>query len=219
MPETIVERKPRPRDRVWIRLSGGRFFAVPEAAAAACVLGAVLSNDDIANLERLDQYLRARDKALRLFAVRSRSRKEIDTALRTMGIADAIRQGVIAELEEQGLVDDARFARELVSVRKDTRRVGPHRLRADLSKLGVNRAVADRALSSYGTDEQETQARALVERTLRSGVVDEKAVRRVVALLKRKGFDYSVVNRVAYELARKIPRGAQGEDTEFPEEW
>ena len=219
MPETIVERKPRPRDRVWIRLSGGRFFAVPEAAAAACVLGAVLSNDDIANLERLDQYVRARDKALRLFAMRSRSRKEIDTALRAMGIADAIRQGVIAELEEQGLVDDARFARELVSVRKDTRRVGPHRLRADLSKLGVNRAVADRALSSYGTDEQETQARALVERTLRSGVVDEKAVRRVVALLKRKGFDYSVVNRVAYELARKIPRGAQSESAEFPDEW
>ena len=219
MPETIVERKPRPRDRVCIRLSGGRFFSVPEAAAVACVLGAVLSNDDIANLERLDQYLRARDKALRLFAVRSRSRKEIDSALRTLGIADAIRKGVIAELEEQGLVDDARFACELVSVRKDTRRVGPHRLRADLSKLGVNRAVADRALSSYGTDEQETQARTLVERTLRGGVVDEKVVRRVVALLKRKGFDYSVVNRIAYELARKIPRGAHSESTELPEEW
>ena len=218
MPETIVERKPRPRDRVWIRLSGGRFFAIPEAAASACVVGAALSNDDIANLERMDEYLRARDKALRLFAMRSRSRKEIDSALRTLGISDGVRRGVIDELEEQGLVDDARFARELVSVRKDTRRVGPHRLRADLSKLGVQRAVVDRALASYSTDEQETQARALVERTLRGGLIDEKAVRRVVGLLKRKGFDYSVVNRVAYELARKIPRTAEN-DADLPDEW
>ncbi|HEU4929856.1 MAG TPA: regulatory protein RecX, partial [Candidatus Krumholzibacteria bacterium] len=205
MPETIVERKPRSRDRVWIRLSGGRFFAVPEAAATACVVGAVVSSEDIERLDRIDQYLRGRDKAIRLLAVRARSRREIDSALRGIGIADAIRNGVIAELEEQGVIDDARFARDLVSVRKDTRRVGPHRLRADMRKLGVHHAVADRALASYGTDEQETQARALVERTVR-GVVDEKAVRRVVALLKRKGFDYSVVNRVAYELARKIPR-------------
>ena len=51
MPETIVERKPRPRDRVWIRLSGGRFFAVPEAAATHCALGAVLSDEDIGHLK------------------------------------------------------------------------------------------------------------------------------------------------------------------------
>lgn len=219
MPETIVERKPRPRDRVCIRLSGGRFFAVPEAAASACVLGAVLSNDDIARLDGLDQYVRGTDKAMRLLAIRARSRKEIEAALRSMGISDAVRNGVVAELEERGFIDDARFARDLVAVRKDTRRVGPHRLRADMSKLGLNRAVVDRALSTYGTDEQETQARALVERTLRAGTIDEKAVRRVVALLKRKGFDYSVVNRVAYELARKIPRGPESENAEFPEEW
>lgn len=220
MPEIIVERKPRPRERVWIRLSGGRFFAVPEAAAQACVIGATLSDEDVARLDRMDQYVRGRDKAMRMLSLRSRSRREIDSALRMLGIADAVRQGIVAELEEAGLIDDARFAREFVSVRKDTRRVGPHRLRVDMNKLGLNRAVVDKALSTYGTDEQETLARALVERTLRGGIVDEKALRRVVALLKRKGYDYSVVNRVAYELARKIPR-ARDVDTadNIPDEW
>lgn len=220
MPEIIVERKPRPRERVWIRLSGGRFFAVPEAAAQACVIGATLSDEDVARLERMDQYVRGRDKAMRMLSMRSRSRREIESALRTLGLADAVRQGIVAELEEAGLVDDARFAREFVSLRKDTRRVGPHRLRADMSKLGLQRAVVDKALATYGTDEQETLARALVERTLRGGIVDEKALRRVVALLKRKGYDYSVVNRVAYDLARKIPR-ARDVDTadNIPDEW
>jgi regulatory protein len=220
MSETIVERKPRPRDRVWIRLSGGRFFAIPEEAAVAYAVGTSLSIEDIERLDRIDQYLRARDKAMRLLAMRARSRREIETALRGMGIADAVRGGVVAELEEAGLIDDARFAREFVSVRKDTRRVGPHRLRADMAKLGVNRALVDRALATYSTDEQEVLARALVERTLRGGVADEKAVRRAIALLKRKGYDYSVVNRIAYELARKIPRASDAETTsELPDEW
>ena len=220
MPETIVERKPRPRDRVWIRLSGGRFFAVPEAAAQACVVGATVSDDDIARLDRMDQFVRGRDKAMRMLAARARSRREIESALRTLGIAEAVRRGVIEDLEEAGLVDDTRFAREFVSVRKDTRRVGPHRLRADLNKLGLHRAVVDKALASYGTDEQEALARALVERTVRGGIVDEKTVRRVVGLLKRKGYDYSVVNRVAYELARKIPRTPDADTTDnIPDEW
>jgi regulatory protein len=218
MPETIIERKPRPRERVWIRLSGGRFFAIPEAAADACVLGATLTAQDIERLERLDQYTRGRDKAMRLIAGRARSRREIESALRSLSLADAVRLGLIDELEQAGLIDDARFAHEFVSVRKDTRRVGPHRLRADLAKLGLNRAVVDRALASYGADEQEARARELVERTVR-GVIDEKTVRRVVALLKRKGYDYSVVNRVAYDLVRKIPRASDDAAENIPDEW
>ncbi len=218
MPETIVERKPRPRDRVWIRLSGGRFFAIPEAAATACVVGATVSAEDIARLDRMDQYTRGHDKALRLLSGRARSRREIESALRALGIADAVRRGIVEALQEAGLIDDARFAREFVLARKDTRRVGPHRLRADMAKLGLPRAVVDQALASYGADEQEALARTLVERTLRGSSIDEKAVRRVVALLKRKGYDYAVVNRVAYDLARKIPR-TPDVDEHIPDEW
>lgn len=220
MSETIVERKPRPRDRVWIRLSGGRFFSIPEAAATQCVVGAVLSAEDVDNLDRLDQYLRGYDKAMRMLGVRARSRREIEVALRTLGIGDAVGKGVVEALEEAGLIDDARFARDFVSVRKDTRRVGPHRLRQDLSRLGLNRVVVDRALATYGAEEQETLARALVERTVGSRAIDEKVLRRVVSLLKRKGYDYAVVNRVAYDLARKIDRTTSTDTTEIiPDEF
>jgi regulatory protein len=182
------------------------------------VVGATVSPEDIERLERLDQYTRGRDKAMRLIAVRARTRREIESALLALSIAEGVRAGIVAELEEAGLLDDERFAREFVSVRKDTRRVGPHRLRHDLAKLGLKRAVVDRALAGYGTDEQEARARDLVEHAVR-GVVDEKTVRRVIALLKRKGFDYSVVNRVAYDLARKIPRASDDAAEPIPDEW
>ncbi|HEU4364450.1 MAG TPA: RecX family transcriptional regulator [Candidatus Krumholzibacteria bacterium] len=218
MSEHIVERKPRPRDRVLIRLSGGRFFAIPEEAAAPLVVGAELSDEDVERLARIDLYLRGRDKAMRMLAIRGRSRREIDDALRAIGVDDPVRRGILSELEETGLVDDARFAREFVSVKKDVRRLGPHRLRADLQKLGVGRADLDGALATFDTDEQQRLARALAERAVRDGPVDEKAVRRVASMLTRKGFDYSVVNRIAAELARRMERGASDPEWTAPDD-
>jgi SOS response regulatory protein OraA/RecX len=207
MPEIITERKPRPRDRVEIRLSGGRFFAIPQAAAETLSIGQHLSEEDVAHLDGIDQYTRGRDKAMRMLALRSRSKREIDDALRAMNLRDTIRTGIVRELEETGLVNDARFAREFVAVKKEVRRVGPHRLRHDLGRLGLPRAAVDEALSDFGAEEQEGMARALAAKTLGAALPSEKSVRRIIGMLRRKGYDYAVVNRIAYELARRIPKG------------
>ena len=205
MPDTIIERKPRPRDQVVIRLSGGRFFAIPQSAAETLAVGQQLSDEDIEHLDGVAQYVRGRDKAMRMLALRGRSKREIDDALRALSIRDTIRAGIVRELEENGLVDDARFAREFVAVKKDVRRVGPHRLRHDLGRLGLSRSVVDEALSGFGAEEQESLARALVEKQLGTSPPSEKSVRRIVGMLRRKGYDYAVVNKVAYDLARRIP--------------
>jgi regulatory protein len=207
MPEIITERKPRPRDRVEIRLSGGRFFAIPQAAAETLHVGQALSDEDVAHLDGIDQYTRGRDKVMRMLALRSRSKREIDDALHAMNLRDTIRTGIVRELEETGLVDDARFAREFVAVKKDVRRVGPHRLRHDLGRLGLPRAAVDEALVGFGAEEQEAMARALAVKQLGTALPGEKSVRRIVGMLRRKGYDYAVVNKIAYELARRIPHG------------
>jgi regulatory protein len=213
MPEHIVERKPRPRERVVIRLSGGRFFVIPEEAAPLLTVGSELSDADIERLDGIDQSLRGRDKAMRMLSLRARSRREVDDALRTLGIRDAVRAGLLAELEESGLVDDVRFAREFVSVKKDVRRLGPHRLRSDLKKRGVSRDVVNGALNTFSADEQEAMARALVDRQVGGGDVSEKVVRRIMGMLTRKGYDFAVVNRVGYDLARRVKHDA-GESLE-----
>jgi SOS response regulatory protein OraA/RecX len=212
MPEIIVERKPRPRDQVVIRLSGGRFFAIPQAAAELLAVGQELSDEDVERLDGVAQYIRGRDKAMRMLALRGRSRREIDDALRALGLRDTIRTGIVGELEEKGLIDDARFAREFVAVKKDVRRLGPHRLKHDLGRLGLARAAVDEALAGFGTDEQETLARTLIERRLGAALPTEKTVRRLVGMLRRKGYDYAVVNKIAYDLARRIPHSNVADD-------
>jgi regulatory protein len=108
------------------------------------------------------------------------------------------------ELEEQGLVDDARFAREFVRSQVDIRRFGPHRLRFDLKKRGVSASIIDEALTAELDDErQEAAAREIVSKTLGQRRAGEGDIRRLGALLKRKGLDYGIINRVLYEALRR----------------
>jgi len=204
MPDRIVELKPRPRERVVVTLAGGRFFTIPAQQAYVLSIGLELSDSEISRLDHIDQYFRGREKALRLLSLRHRTRHEVKTALDAMSIESAIREGLLSELEEDGLIDDARFAREYSQTKAEARFMGPHRLRHELARLGVRRDVVDEAMAeTFAGDAQETQAWALVERKLGLATPDEGAVRRLAGLLRRKGYDYEVVNRVSYELLRR----------------
>jgi len=211
MPETIVETKPRPRDRVLVRLSGGRFFTLPQSEAGSLTLspGTAVADDEVERWSRIDQYLRGKDKALRLLSIRARSRQEIEKALAEMEIVPGVRAGILEELRESGLVDDERFARDYTGSRAEIKHLGPHRIQFELRKLGVNRAIVDRAIvESFPGGRQEELAWEVVRRKLGSRKPDERAVRRMMDLLKRKGFDYGVINRVGYELLRSAGKDA-----------
>jgi regulatory protein len=212
MPERIAALKPRPRDRVTVTLSGGRFFTIPSEQAAGLEVGLEVGDGDVARLERIDQYFRGKDKAVRLLALRPRTRREVRDALDALEISTSIRDGIIEELEESGLVDDERLAREFVRARSEFRSMGPHRLRHDLKKRGVRGSVVDAVLEdSFDAERQERLARDLVERKVGGGPVDERVVRRVAGMLRRKGYDYEIVNRISYELLQRAGGGAQGE--------
>jgi len=111
---------------------------------------------------------------------------------------------LVVELEEAGLINDLKVTREYVRVKAEVKRFGPHRLRHDLKRLGVARTIVDDVLEeSFDTEVQEEMAREVAARRIGGGEVDEKVVRRIAGLLRRKGYDYEVVNRVCYDLLRR----------------
>lgn len=204
MPESIVEWKPRSRSRVYLKLSGGRFFTVPEAEVEGLHPDRPLTDDEAERLSRVDQYCRGRDKALRLLSIRARSKHEIMNALDGLELQPAIRDGILADLKEDGLIDDVRFTRDFVNSRMELKHLGPHRLRYDLGKLGVAAAIVDQVLGDeVSSDGQEAMAWDLVRRKLRDRTPGERDVRRVGALLRRKGIDYEIINRVMHELLQQ----------------
>ena len=201
MPDHIVELKTRPRDRVKIGLAGGRFFTVPLAAVETLAVGATLSDAEISRFDRMDQYFRGKDKVLRLLSKRARTRHQIATALESISIEPTIREGILSELEETGLIDDARFTRDYVKLKTEIRRLGPYRLRYDLKRLGVRKTIVDEVLDeTFDTEVQMEMARDIAGRRAGGTRIDEKAARRLSGYLQRKGFDFEVVNRVVYDL-------------------
>jgi regulatory protein len=130
----------------------------------------------------------AKDRALLLLGVRWRSRRELERRLRAAGFEDEETHAALADLEVVGLIEDRRFARELVRDRANRKLAGNRAIRAALRQQGVADDVAEEALGEAGDEEKRAHelARRRAERL--RGLEPEAAYRRLYGLLLRRGF-------------------------------
>lgn len=146
----------------------------------------------------------AKDRALRLLGVRSRSREELRRRLKRAGFPQGEIEEALEDLERVGLVDDERFAEEVVRWRLSRQGYG-HRAALDtLRKAGVDRSVAERAVVEAGWEDEESRAeevgRARLSRL--DGLAPQAARRRLMGFLLRRGFDPEVARTVCERLLR-----------------
>lgn len=149
------------------------------------------------------------ERALRLLAVRPRSRRELEIRLLRAGFERDQVEDELIRLEAVGLIDDEAFARELAEHHVSARRSGRRAVVGALSAKGVSRSVIEEAVAGLGDDEAE-RARALArERAPRlAGLPPDKAFGRLSSLLMRRGYDPGT----AREAARSALRLVQGEE-------
>jgi regulatory protein len=165
--------------------------------------GGVIEPSLVARLASQEAHLRARERALRLLAIRPRSVEELRARLGQHRIPRSTLGAVIAELEAQGYLDDLAFARSWIATRAGSKAYGIGRLRLELRRKGVPAAVVDQAVREAADADpdlgaaEERSARALVERRLPSyrRLAPEQRARRVAALLSRRGFARSTIVR------------------------
>jgi SOS response regulatory protein OraA/RecX len=81
--------------------------------------------------------------------------------------------------------------------------LGPFRLRYDLKRQGIRETIVDEVLEeSFDAETQDSMAREVARRKTGDRRIDEKTARRISDHLRRKGFDYEIVNRVVLDLLR-----------------
>jgi regulatory protein len=132
---------------------------------------------------------------------RARRRADLEKKLAQRKVPAEIATRLLDRFEEVGLVDDAAFAREWVSQRQEGRGLARRALAQELRRKGIDDEVAREALGAVDLDDEVEAARLLVRRKLRSvrGLETDKAVRRLVGMLARKGHASSVAYRVVRE--------------------
>jgi regulatory protein len=130
----------------------------------------------------------AKDRALGLLAVRWRSREELRRRLVRAGFDSGEIDEALADLELAGLVEDARFAREVVQDQAGRRLSGDRAIMAALRQKGVSADVAEAAMGEAG--DQAVRARSLAERRAARLVrlPPEAAYRRLYGALVRRGY-------------------------------
>ncbi len=104
----------------------------------------------------------------------------------------------VARLEEVGLLDDARFAAEVVEHAVAVRRSGRWSIVGSLAAKGVARATIERALEGVTGDEEARAAELAASRVRRlAGLPPETAFRRLSSFLVRRGYDAGAARRAA----------------------
>jgi regulatory protein len=135
----------------------------------------------------------------------ARSRSELADRLAKKNVPDEIATRLLDRFEEVGLVDDGALAKAWVSSRGSAgsgggRGLARRALAHELRRKGVADDVAREALDEIDPADEEEAARALVRKKLRSmgGLERDKATRRLVGMLARKGYPaglaYAVVS-------------------------
>ena len=155
------------------------------------------------------QPLDLHERALRLLAVRPRSRRELEIRLLRAGFERDEVQDEMIRLEAVGLIDDAAFARELAEHHVNSRRSGRRAVVGALAAKGVSRSVIEEAVAGLGDDEAERALALAQQRAPRlAGLPPEKAFARLSSLLMRRGYDPTT----AREAARSALRLLEGEE-------
>ncbi|HET7869819.1 MAG TPA: regulatory protein RecX [Actinomycetota bacterium] len=150
------------------------------------------------------------DRALRLLAVRPRSRREMESRLRSAGFDAETVAEELARLEEVGLVDDERFAQEFAEQALGRRLSGRRAVASSLAARGVSRPAIELALQDVEVDDDVRAAELARSRASRlRGLAPEVAYRRLVSFLARRGYEGAVARRAAASALRP-EMGAEG---------
>jgi regulatory protein len=159
-----------------------------------------------------DEAERARQIALRILDAAPRSAGQLREALLAREVAEAVADGVIERYREVGLIDDGGLARMIARTRHGERGQSRRAIAQELRRKGFVADDIATALEEISDEDESLAAEALAAKRWEAlnDIPREARVRRVVALLGRKGY----APGVAFDLVRRLERADIWEDRE-----
>lgn len=138
----------------------------------------------------------ARKIALDQLATRQRSEHELRATMARRNVPADIIDELLERFTEVGLIDDEAFASSLTTTRATVGQRGRYRIRQELAAKGIDREVAEAAVSEIDPEDEMDAAVALAVKRARSlaSLEPHVARRRLAGVLARRGFPSGVVS-------------------------
>jgi len=133
---------------------------------------------------------------------RAKSKGELLAHLKKRGVADEVANATIYKLTQNGLIDDAEFAKAWVQSRHNAKKLSKRIIAGELRTRGVNQNSIDEALDEIDEEAEYRTAFGLAMKKYStiSRMEPEVQIRRIQSLLQRKGFGFGTIGRVIREL-------------------
>jgi len=153
-----------------------------------------LTSSDIEALVNANGYHRCLNAAIHYLSYRPRSETELRERLNQRGFDSDNIKAVISRLRELGLVDDVAFAQFWKENRESFSPRSRGLTRLELSRKGIANNIIDQVVNTIDDDDNAYQAAQNKAHSLfRSDY--ESFRRRLGGHLKRRGFNYGVIDR------------------------
>jgi regulatory protein len=151
--------------------------------------------------ERLQHAL---ELASRYLGRRDRTVAEVRARLEAEQVQAEVIDATVAELQDQGYLDDARYAQRFVEDRRTIDAWGAERIERKLLAVGIDPALIAAALGERGAAEELEAAVAVLRRRFSRAPTGDRDRDRALGLLVRKGYDLEL----AYDAVRAYERDA-----------
>lgn len=196
---TALSAQKRNPQRINVYLDGEFAFGLARIVAAWLTVGQQLSEEKIAQLQAEDQREVAYQKALNFLNYRLRTEAEVRRKLADKEIPEATIEGVVERLKNNGLLDDARFARMWVDQRSELRPRSRRALEYELKQRGIEPQAITESLLAIDED---AMAYELAQRKARRFAhLDWQQFRqKIYRALAQRGFNYDIISTVTQRV-------------------
>ncbi len=202
---TALEPDPHRPGAVRLMVNGKLLCTVPAGSVAVegFAVGTVFDGEVRQRAERVADQEAAYRTLLRALERRAFARRDLARRLVRRGHPAAAIEAALDRAQRAGLLDDAGFAGDYVESRVARGR-GPSRIARDLTAMGVDRGVIDRALAERWPQETDAGSMAAALAARRAAQLGNLPVaikrRRVLGYLARRGFAGHEVREVVGRL-------------------
>jgi len=155
-------------------------------------VGQELSADRVETLTRSDRLQRCLNAAIRYLGYRPRSESEMRQRLQRHGFDIDCTEKALAQLKEQGLVDDSAFARFWKENRESFSPRSQWLTRLELQRKGLDGSTIEPVVGEV--DDSDSAYRAALSKARRLSPSEYQDFRRRLGeYLRRRGFGYDVI--------------------------
>lgn len=157
----------------------------------------------IKDVLKAEEQNKVTSHALNLLSYRQRSEKEIYLALKRKGFEEDYIRYSIDYCMENNYLNDKNFAISFINDKLNLNKLGPERIRYELTLKGISKDIIDDLLI-IDYDEQYNTAMELAQKKLPSYKKDDSNAiyRKLSGFLQRKGYSYDIISKVMRQILK-----------------